>query len=160
MDYSDDKVRFEIEREGSDDIVELEFEGEQPFDRVLGALGLEAATHLFERDKDEPLAGNCAGRRHMRLLAHSHRAIDVTVRYEQHSKDHRFPSSATVFKVLQWAVGKAGYRLDPTLAAKANLILPGAEQPLPRDRTIGSLTKPGHPELVVDLTLKDFTNGC
>ncbi len=86
-------------------------------------------------------------------------AIEVVVRYEHRSIEHKFAPSATVFKVLEWAIGKKGYGLDPLSAAKANLILPGADQPMPRDRTIGSFTKRGEKRLVVDLTLKDFTNG-
>jgi hypothetical protein len=64
-----------------------------------------------------------------------------------------------VFKVLQWAVSKKGFVLDPVAAAKANLILPGADAPLPRDAAVGKFVKPGHCTLMVDLTLKDFTNG-
>jgi len=56
-------------------------------------------------------------------------------------------------------VGKKGFDLDPVTAAKANLILPGADAPLPRDAAVGKFVKTGHCTLVVDLTLKDFTNG-
>ena len=153
-------VRIEIEREASEEIVELEIlKGEDMLAKVRERLDVGADQHIFEREHDEPLVGNLEGRRHLRLLAHSQRAIEVVVRYEHHEKDHNFAPSATVFKILQWAVGKHGYNLDPTIAAKANLILPGAEQPMPRDRTIGSFTSPGSHRLVVDLTLKDFTNG-
>src|SRR3546814_15890078 len=96
----------------------------------------------------------------MRLLATARRAIEVVVRYENRSIEHKFAPSATVFRVLEWAIGKKGYGLDPLSAAKANLILPGADQPMPRDRTIGSFTKRGEKTLAVDLTLKDLTNGC
>jgi hypothetical protein len=74
-------------------------------------------------------------------------------------EERAFSPAKTVFKVLQWAVGKQAYNLDPTSAARANLILPGAETPLPRDSAIGSFTKPGECILVLDLTLRDFTNG-
>ncbi|MGD9715166.1 MAG: hypothetical protein AB7V46_24390 [Thermomicrobiales bacterium] len=156
----DELVRVEVEREDSNEIVEIAVpRNSDMLGEVRARLGLEAHVHIFERDRDEPLDRNIEDRRHLRLLAHPHRALDVVVRYEHQEKDHRFAPSATVFKVLQWAVGKKGYNLDPTAAAKANLILPGAEEPLPRDRTIGSFTKPGSRRLVVDLTLKDFTNG-
>src|SRR3546814_10505865 len=97
---------------------------------------IDGELHLFERDKDEPLTRAEKGRKHMRLLATSQRAIEVVVRYEHRSIEHKFAPSATVFKVLEWAIGKKGYGLDPLSAAKANLILPGADQPMPRDRTI------------------------
>ena len=85
---------------------------------------------------------------------------DVHIFEREHGeKEHRFAPGTTVFTVLQWAVGKHGYNLDPAIAPKANLILPAAEEPMPRDRMIGSFTTPGSHSLMVDLTLKDFTNG-
>jgi len=56
-------------------------------------------------------------------------------------------------------VSKHAFMLDPMAAAKANLILPGADAPLPRADVLGKYVKAGHCALVVDLTLKDFTNG-
>ena len=128
-------------------------------DAVRRRLALGIDVHIFERDRAEPLISNVEGRRNLHLVVNSHRAIELVVRYEHEEKSKRFPPSTTVFAALEWAVGKHGYNLDPTQAAKANLILPGAEEPLPRDRTIGSFTEPGTARLVVDLTLKDFTNG-
>ena len=60
---------------------------------------------------------------------------------------------------LAMAVSKHGFNLDPMAAAKANLILPGADQPLPREDVLGKHVKGDRCTLVVDLTLKDFTNG-
>jgi hypothetical protein len=158
---ADELVRLEIEREGVTEIIELEVHPNVDLiDHVREKLDLEIDIHIFEREHDEPLACGIEGRKHLRLLAHRARLIEVTVHYEHHAKKKEFAPSATVFKVLQWAVSKHAYGLDPTNAAKANLILPGADQPLPRERTIGAFTAPGHPHhLVVDLTLKDFTNG-
>lgn len=156
----DELLRLEIEREGSEEIVQIELHRElDMLGHVRRELALGIDIHIFERDRDEPLVRNIEGRCHLRLIAHPHRVLDVVVRYDHLQKEHRFAPSATVFKVLQWAVGEHGYRLDPTNAAKANLILPGADQPLPRDRVIGALTKPGAACLILDLTLKDFTNG-
>jgi hypothetical protein len=56
-------------------------------------------------------------------------------------------------------VGKHGFNLAPLSAAKANLILPDATEPLPRDAVIGTYVKPHEQVLIVDLTLKDFANG-
>jgi hypothetical protein len=115
--------------------------------------------HFFERDRDEPFKHHAEGRKHIRLVGHRCHEVKLKVRYEHETKDHDFKPSATVFRALQWAVGKHGYNLDPMQAAKANLILPGADQPLPREDVLGKLVKPGDCALVVDLTLKDFTNG-
>lgn len=156
----EDVLRIQVEREGSEEIVELELDTEvDMLDAVRARLGISTEMLLFERDREEPLTGNITGRRNIHLVAHSHRKLELEVRYEHETKTKRFAPSTTVFTALQWAVGKQGYRLDPTLAAKANLILPGADEPMPRDRTIGSFTQLGADRLVVDLTLKDFTNG-
>lgn len=61
--------------------------------------------------------------------------------------------------MLLWAIGKKGFNLDDTSKAKANLMLPGTDQPLPKDAVIGSFVKHGACCLTLDLTLKDFTNG-
>ena len=118
-----------------------------------------ADVHLFERDRDEPLHHHPHGRKHIRVIGHRCHQVKLEVRYDHDTKHHHFPPSATVFRALQWAVSKHGFNLDPMAAAKANLILPDAEQPLPREDVLGKHVKGDHCTLVVDLTLKDFTNG-
>lgn len=115
--------------------------------------------HFFERDRDEPLHHHPHGRKHVRVVGHRCHQVKLEVRYEHDTKHHHFPPSATVFRALQWAVSKHGFNLDPMAAAKANLILPSADQPLPREDVLGKHVKGDHCTLVVDLTLKDFTNG-
>jgi hypothetical protein len=118
-----------------------------------------ADVHFFERDRDEPLHHHPHGRKHIRVVGHRCHQVKLEVRYDHDTKHHHFPPSATVFRALQWAVSKHGFNLDPMAAAKANLILPDAEQPLPREDVLGKHVKGDHCTLVVDLTLKDFTNG-
>lgn len=156
----DEIVQIEVEGHGFTEVVTLEVVlQEDLLGHVRARLELEEDIHLFERDKDEPLVEIAAGRRAMRLVAHKQRQITVKVQYEHLVKEETVPPSKTVFKVLQWAVSNKAFGLDPTQAAKANLILPGAETPLPRDAAIGSYVPHGACELVVDLTLRDFTNG-
>jgi hypothetical protein len=158
--HTDDIVRIEIEREGLVELVTLEIqEREDLLGHVRERLELDVDVLLFERDGDEPLTCHAKGRHALRLVAHRHRLITVEVRYEHRTIERTFAPAKTVFKVLQWAVGKHGYDLDPTSAARANLILPGADLPLPRESAIGKFTQPGECVLVVDLTLRDFTNG-
>ena len=100
-------------------------------------------------------------RKALSLVAHRCKEILVKVQYEHRTEHHHFPPSATVFRVLQWAIGKLG--LDDISRAKAHLMLPGSAEPLPNDAVLGRLVKFEHHEhrheLVLDLTLKDFTNG-
>lgn len=153
-------VRVEIILPGAAEpkALELPAGGDLP-DAVRQALGLGPDTLLFEVDADEPLTEAPPGRKALRLVAHPARLITVEVNYDHRTERKDFPPSKTVFKVLQWAVGKQGFDLDPASAARANLILPGAETPLPRETAIGAYVAPGAHVLVVDLTLKDFTNG-
>jgi hypothetical protein len=119
----------------------------------------EEMLHLFEHGDDKPLPSTPHGRKAIRLVGHRCPIIALQVRYEHRTIEHRFVPSETVFKALQWAVSKKGFGLDPVAAAKANLILPGADTPLPREAALGKFVKHGHCTLVVDLTLKDFSNG-
>ncbi len=128
-------------------------------DAVRTRAGVTGEMHLFEHGHDAPLPQPPHGRKAVRLIGHRCRVVTVEVRYEHRTIEHRFSPAATVFKALQWAVSKKGFDLDPVTAAKANLILPGADAPLPRDAAVGKFVKAGHCTLVVDLTLKDFTNG-
>jgi len=126
---------------------------------IRSRIGVTEEMHLFEHGHDEPLLHPPHGRRAIRLIGHRCRVVTVEVRYEHRTIKHHFAPAATVFKVLQWAVSEKGFGLDPVAAAKGNLILPSADAPLPRDAAVGKFVKPGHCTLVVDLTLKDFTNG-
>ncbi len=153
-------VRIEIEREGNLELVAIEVEArEDLLDHVRERLGLTAEFLIFERGADLPLTKHPHGRKALRLLAHRHLEIMVRVQFEHRTAQATFSPAKTVFKVLQWVVGKDGFNLDPMSAARANLILPDATSPLPRDSAIGAFTQPGEHVLVVDLTLKDFTNG-
>ncbi len=155
-----DIIRVEVECEGSPEPHAVEVrDSEGMVEELRKALKLEPDVLLFERDKGEPLTGSIRGRKALRLVAHRSKQITVQVRYEHRTEQETFPPSKTVFKVIQCAVSKKGFNLDPTLAAKANLMLPGTDTPLPRDGVIGSYTQPGQCVLVLDLTLKDFTNG-
>ena len=159
-DRSEEMIRIEIEREGAVELIALEVQDREDFlHHVRKQLELDAEILIFERDGDEPLTLHKKGRKALRLVAHRHGQIAVKVRYEHRTEERTFSPAKTVFKVLQWAVGKQAFNLDPTSAARANLILPGAENPLPRDSAIGSFTQPGDYVLILDLTLRDFTNG-
>jgi hypothetical protein len=153
-------VHVEVEIEDRVELIMIPVTGEVALVEVIRAkLNVGPDLHLFERDHDEPFKHHGQGRKHIRVVGHRCHQVTLEVRYEHETKHHHFAPSATVFKGLQWAVSKQGFKLDPLAAAKANLILPGADAPLPREDVLGKYVKAGHCTLVVDLTLKDFTNG-
>jgi hypothetical protein len=153
-------IQVEIEIVDRVEVLTFPATGETALVEVIRAkLELGPELHLFERGHDEPFKHHAHGRKHIQIVGHHCHQVTLKVRFEHDTKEHHFPPSATVFKALQWAVSKHGFKLDPMAAAKANLILPGAEQPLPKEDVLGKHVKDGHCTLVVDLTLKDFTNG-
>lgn len=157
---AEEAIHVEVEIEERVEVLVLPLTSETALAEVIRAkLELAGDVHLFERDRDEPLVHADHKRRHIRVVGHKCHELKLEVRYEHDTKHHDFRPSATVFRGLQWAVSKHGFDLDPMQAAKANLILPGADMPLPRDDVLAKFVKPGHCTLVVDLTLKDFTNG-
>lgn len=130
----------------------------------LAELHAAAAAHfggdefeLRERDADERL-NDLGSRKAMSVVAHRCTKVRVTVTFDREIKDD-FAPSATVNKVLRWAVGKKGFKLDDDQQAKANLILPDANEPLPREAMIGQFATAGACSVGLELTLKDFTNG-
>ena len=156
----EEAVHVEIEIEDRVELLVLPLTGEVALVEIIREkLEISEEFHFFERDRDEPLHHHPHGRKHIRVVGHRCHQVKLEVRYEHDTKHHHFPPSATVFRALQWAVSKHGFNLDPMAAAKANLILPDAEQPLPREDVLGKHVKGDHCTLVVDLTLKDFTNG-
>ena len=152
-------VRFELEIEGISAPIAAEIEGS--LEAVLQAARAhlhEGDIRVFERNCDDEFV-HAGERTAMRLVVHRAEKVDVKVHFEQHTKSREFAPSATVYKVLQWAIEKHGFNLDETARAKANLMLPGADAPLPREAVIGSLFGSHDCNLVFELTLKDFTNG-
>jgi hypothetical protein len=154
------EVAIEIEIEDQTEPLGFSVIIDERFEETVRArIGVTEEMHLFEHGHDEPLPHPPHGRKAIRLIGHRCRVLMVQVRYEHRTIEQRFAPAATVFRVLQWVVSKKGFDLDPLAAAKANLILPGADAPLPRNAAVGKFVKPGNCTLVVDLTLKDFTNG-
>lgn len=154
-------------------IVEVETEGQkQPStievaDRSLSGLlkalrshaRLGDEAHVFEREKDDELNADAGTRNAISVIVSRCKRIVVEVRFEHKMMHEKFSPSATIFRVLRWAIGKKGFNLDDTAQAKANLIIPGGDAPLPRDATIGRYVDGTTCALTFELTLRDFTNG-
>ena len=155
------KIVVELEIEGQQKSKSLELDGGH-FDTFLDALRahteLEGA-HVFERNGDEPISKGIETRKAVSLIAHRCKRVKVHIRYEHLTESKEFSPAATIFRVLQWAAGSSAFKLDDTARAKANLMLPGGTEPLPRDAVIGQFVSHPNCEVAFDLTLKDFTNG-
>lgn len=153
------KLIVEVEAVGQPTVT-LELE-EPSLEKLIKTVHEQAKSEnlfIFEKDKDEELS-SIEGRSAISLIAHHCRRVAVQVNFEHLAKSESFPPSATVFRVLRWAIGKHGFNLDDTARAKANLILLGNDSPLPRDETIGKYVIDHGCSLTLELTLRDFTNG-
>jgi len=128
-------------------------------DLVVREAGFTEEIFIFERDNDELITGTLAGKRAVALVAHRCKRVEVTVHYDKDAFRRAFSPSATIHRVLQWAVSKQAANLTPDQRSKANLILPGTDQPLPGDAVLAANATFPVCTVTFELTLKDFTNG-
>src|SRR6185437_14098571 len=111
-----DRVRVEVEIEDRQETQVIEVEGGSlaaVLKEVRTLAALEDA-HVFERDKDEPIGPEIEEKKVLSVVAHRCKKIAVKVNYDHLTKDHDFPPSATIFRVLHCAIGKKGFNLDDT----------------------------------------------
>jgi hypothetical protein len=141
--------------------VEVKIDGDVAvvIETVKGHAAFEEEVHIFERDGEAILEIDISTRKALSLVAHRCKEVRVTVHFEHHKKEHHFKPSASINRVLQWAVAIKDFGLDPTQRSKANLMLPGAKEPLSKDDVLAQLVHFPHCHLILELTLKDFTNG-
>lgn len=152
------KLNVEIEFEGRATQLEL---SEPSLEKLIQAAHQFAETEnifIFEKDKDEELH-NIGGRGAISIVIHQCKQVTVHLNFDHKTETETFPPSATVFRILRWAIGKKVFNLDDTARAKANLILPGQDSPLPRDHSISKYVTVNNCGLALELTLRDFTNG-
>jgi hypothetical protein len=92
---------------------------------------------------------------------HVHRShkIEVGVFYQGRKLARRFPPSARVQRVLDWAVGPEGFKIDPAIAPEMELALHGETTALPKNSHIGRYIRHPHCELDFDLIRGIVPNG-
>jgi len=132
---------------------------------VAGKSGFPAEEGLlFIEDVEEPVdltiivTEETAGGK----IHHVHRArhIAVTVHYNGQSKEKRFPPSARIQRVLDWAVSKEGFNIDPTIAPELELALHDQKTALPKNAHIGRYVKHPHHCLELDIIRGIVPNGA
>lgn len=153
------RVEVEIEDHKTVEVIEVEGGSLEAVLREVRALAALEDLHVFERDGEEPIGAEIEKRKVLCLHGHRCRKVLVKVHWSHLTKEHDFSPAAHIHRVLLWAISKKGFDLDDTAKAKANLILPGTDEPLPKDAVIGRFVKHGDCVLTLELTLKDFTNG-
>lgn len=132
---------------------------------VAGKSGFPAGeAFLFAEDGDEPLdldvilaEDDHAGRIHH---VHRLRAVDVTVFYGGREIEKSFSPAARIGRVLEWAVGKHGFKIDPAIAPEMELALHGQTEALPKKAHIGRFVRASQKKLKLDLIRGVIPNGA
>lgn len=153
------RIELEIEDRNTVELFEVEGGSLEAVLREVRALAALEDLNVFERDSEEPIGVEIETRKVLSLHGHRCRKVHVKVNWNHETKEHDFSPAAHIHRVLLWAVSKDGFNLDDTAKARSNLILPGTDEPLPKDAVIGRFVKHGDCTLTLELTLKDFTNG-
>ena len=127
-----------------------------------GGFAVEEAL-LFVEGADEPveLVGLLIDEHFQSRAHHVHRVrrLNVEVSYQDEPKDHPFSPASTIQRVLDWAMGPQGFKIDPSIAPEMELALDGSEKPLPRHAHLGRFAHyPSH-ELRLDLIRGKIPNG-
>jgi hypothetical protein len=118
---------------------------------------------LFVEDCEDPvdlaliIEGNLMDRVHH---VHRVRKIEVGVFYQGRRIQERFAPSARVQRVLDWAIGSKGFKIDPTIAPEMELALHGQTTALPKNAHIGRYVRHPHHELAFDLIRGIVPNGA
>ena len=134
-----------------------------------GGFQVEEAVLLVE-DSEEPvdlavvITDDIAGGK----IHHVHRVkkIAVKVFYKHLDKERHFPPSARVQRVLDWAVSKDGFNIDPSIAPDMELALhddkipEDQKKPLPKNAHIGRYVHHPHHHLELDLIRGKVPNGA
>ena len=110
---------------------------------LIEAIGVHGDSHVWAEDADEPLAADAK----VGMLAGSEVAavhvgkgqITVTVTYNGQTKSKSFGPGTKIDKVLDWAIGSAGF--DIPIGDRDDLVLrlSGSSEPLDSDGHIGTL---------------------
>lgn len=157
-----DKLIVEVQVEGTDQTSTLEL-SERDLGPIVQAIrnhaGLGDGVYIYERGNEEVLTGDFKSRRAITAVVSRCKEILVDVRFEHKTASKTFKPSTTIGQVLAWARDLKEFGLDTNGKAKANLILPGGDQPLSRDATLAQFLDGKQCKEVFDLTLKEFTNG-
>ncbi len=122
---------------------------------AAAAGGLEDSVEIFLEDAEEPLNEELVLAEHLAVkFAPLHVAtqgkISVTVDYNGRDEERNFRPSATVLRVIKWAIGPKGFRLE---GEPSDFELKHDGEVLPPDMHLGQIVR-GKKKLKLDLVFK------
>lgn len=163
------EIELFVEGEGLADVEMIRIADGGPAREIVTAVakrgrfaGEEA--FLFIEDGAEPLDLEVlvTGEEARGKVHHVHRVreIEVVVFFQAQHKEKKFPPSARVQRILDWAVGKDAFNIDPSIAPEMELALHGQTKPLPKNAHIGRYIRHPHHRLDFDLIRGVVPNGA
>jgi hypothetical protein len=162
-------IEIMAEGEGLAEVEEIRIPEGSPARVIVAAIAAKGgyATEdalLFVEDCDEPLdlAIILSHDERERKVHHVHRAlkIEVAVYYQSRHVTRHFPPSARVQRVLDWAVGRDGFNIDPVIAPEMELAFQSTGTALPKNAHIGRYVRHPHHKLALDLIRGIVPNGA
>lgn len=117
---------------------------------------------VFLEDGDEPLdVAAIILEEHAHRIHHVHRRprVDVRVFYKNDTILRPFRPSARIQRVLDWAVGSEGFKIDPPLRPEMELAIHGTTTELPKSAHLGRYVRHDQPCLELDLIRGVIPNG-
>jgi len=162
------EIEVILEGEGLSDVEAIRIPEGSPAREIVAAVAIKGGfpaeeAALFVEDTEEPLdlavvavPEEVSGKIHH---VHRVRKIEVEVFYQLQHKEKKSPPSARVQRVLDWAVGKDGFNIDPSIAPEMELALHGQTKPLPKNAHIGRYIRYPQCKLEFDLIRGVVPNG-
>ncbi len=118
---------------------------------------------LFVEDGEEPIElVTVILEEHRGRVHHVHRLhhVEAEVFYKDGKIERRFRPSARIHRVLDWAVGPEGFKIDPPLRPEMELALHGTTTALPKNAHIGRFARRDQPRVKFDLIRGIIPNGA
>ncbi len=161
------KIEIIVEGEGLLEVETVRLEEGSAGREIVAAVARKSGFsseegYLFLEDCDDPLdTALLLKEEHGGKVHHVHRAkhIEVAVYYQGRQLEKRFSPSARVQRVLDWAVGPHGFKIDVAIAPEMELALHGSTEALPKEAHIGRYLRHPQKQLSFDLIRGVVPNG-
>lgn len=157
-------TKLYIHREGTLDPEIVDIDPSDTVRDLLLKLGAGDEDRLWLEDNPNVLDDDaCIKDEHIPDRHHVHcspvKEIDVEVTFVDEHKRRRFPPSATVASVHEWATGPKGFNLAADQRPKHELVVRGTDEAVPGNVHLGSLVGRGEHEVCLDLRPKERFEG-
>jgi hypothetical protein len=165
---NEEEIEILAEGEGLADIEMIRLPRGSAAREIVAAVGVKSGFpaeqgFLFVEDCEEPVDLALVVEKVERAKVHHvHRVrkIEARVFYQGRRIENSFSPSTRVQRVLDWAIGPKGFKIDPVIAPEMELALVDHKTALPKNAHIGRYVRHPRPELDLDLIRGVVPNGA